>query len=102
MIAKIKNTSSSCHYYCYLRCHVERGEPILGLDIDAGAVSHEDLDHLALAGEGGDVQRGVALLGGRVDPGAPGEQVLHYQHVALLAGQVQRVQPVLKFSSVKS
>ena len=33
---------------CYLRCHVERGEPILGLDIDAGAVSHEDLDHLAL------------------------------------------------------
>ena len=33
---------------CYLRCHVERGESILGLDIDAGAVSHEDLDHLAL------------------------------------------------------
>ena len=45
---KISSSTGLVVTGCYLRCHVERGEPILGLDIDAGAVSHEDLDHLAL------------------------------------------------------
>ena len=32
-----------------LGCHVQGGEPILGLDIDGGAVGQQDLDHLKLS-----------------------------------------------------
>ena len=41
--------------------HVERGEPVLRLHVDTGAVVHPDLDNVLLTSQGGDVQRSVAL-----------------------------------------
>ena len=89
-------------FHFYLSRHVERCETILRLHIDAGGVSHEDLHHLVLPGEAGDVQGGVALLRGRVDLGTPGKQLCHDALVALLAGQVQRIESVLAKKSIKS
>ena len=56
---------------------------------------HQDLDHLVLAGEAGDVQGGVALLRRRVDLRAPRQQLRDDALVPLLAGKVQGVESVL-------
>ena len=55
----------------------------------------QDLDHLVLAGEAGDVQGGVALLRRRVDLRAPRQQLSDDALVPLLAGKVQGVESVL-------
>ena len=93
----------SIHFHCHilflnldLSRHVEWGESILRLHVDAGGVSHEDLHDLVLPGEAGDVQGRVALLGGGVDLGAPGQQLCHNALVTLLASKVQRIESILE------
>ena len=61
---------------------------------------HQDLDHLVLAGEAGDVQGGVALLRRRVDLRAPRQQLRDDALVPLLAGKVQGVESVLAEETV--
>ena len=56
----------------------------------------QDLDHLVLAGEAGDVQGGVALLRRRVDLRAPRQQLRDDALVPLLARKVQCVESVLE------
>jgi hypothetical protein len=77
-----------------LRGHVQRREPVLRLNVDRPLFLQQQLDHLLLAGQRGDVQSGVALFGGIVDGGVAVEQFSHQFDVAIFAGQVKGVQTV--------
>ena len=79
-----------------LCCHVQRCEPILGLDIDASRVSHQDLDNFILAGKARNVQRCVAFLGGRVNLCSSAKKFSDNCLVAFLACQVQGIEAILE------
>ena len=74
---------------------VSREEAVSHLDVDVGAVAHQQLQaEGAVARGGGEVQRGEALLVHLVHVGARLDELVHNHVLPVVAGHVQRRVPI--------